>query len=234
MQLLPYPSHSNSLILHFLPFPGEVRENDPSQEFGTQGAIQALYQLRHHGQQYLGLMLSHDLDTPLTQWSYCRPDILVCWMQLQGQGQCRMTKASQLQVTSRALLSFWTSISFQEYLLLPRVCPVLTVILMPTRCRLTSHVTWHRNTRSLSLNSNDWSTGWISFKCTTVHTISCLSKKAAKAKIPWASSHLAETSCLHPLLSDLFINLKTNSLLASNWIRSFWRISWPLFRPMAK
>ena len=97
-------------ILYFLPLPGKVRKNDPSLEFGTQGAIQALYQLRHHGQQYLGLMLSHDLDTPLTQWSYCRPDILVCWMQLQGQGQCRMTKESQLQVTSRALLSFWTSI----------------------------------------------------------------------------------------------------------------------------
>ena len=93
-------------ILYFLPLPGKVQKNDPSLEFGTQGAIPALYQLRHHGQQYLGLMLSHDLDTPLTQWSYCRPDILVCWMQLQGQGQCRMTKASQLQVTSRALLSF--------------------------------------------------------------------------------------------------------------------------------
>ena len=98
MQLLPYPSHSNSLILHFLPFPGEVRENDPSQEFGTQGAIQALYQLRHHGQLYLVVMLSHDSDTPLTPWSYCRPDIPVCWIQLQGQGQCLMTKASQLLV----------------------------------------------------------------------------------------------------------------------------------------
>ena len=75
--------------------------------------------------------------------------------------------------------------------------------------------------RSPSLNYNDWFIDWISFKCPTVHNISRLSKKASNAEIPSESSHVAETSCLHPPLSVLFINLKANSLVASNCIRSF-------------
>ena len=168
MQLLPYSRHSNSIILHFLPFPGGVRENDPSPEFGTQGAIQALYQLRHHGQLYLVFRSAHDSDTP----SNCS------------------VKANH-----------------------------------------TYHLAWHRNTRSFNLNYNNWFIDWISFKCPTVHNISHLSKKASNAEIPSESSHVAETSCPHPPLSVLFINLKANSLVASNCIRSFWCISWPFFRP---
>ena len=151
MQLLPYSRHSNSIILHFLPFPGEVRENDPSQEFGTQGAIQALNQLRHHGQLYLVFRSSHDSDTPSTQWSYCRPEIPVCWMQLQGQGQCRMTKAPQLQIVKGPYfilnihsLSGMPPPSKNKHI--PQLSPVLTVIFDANKMCYTSPLIDHNQT----------------------------------------------------------------------------------------
>ena len=140
---------------------------------------------------------------------------------------------------------------------IPQLSPVLTVIFDANKMCYTSPLIDHNQTlvptfslsapikwvccrgaqpkepprRSPSLNYNDWFIDWISFKCPTVDNISHLSKKASNAEIPSESSHVAETSCLHPPLSVLFINLKANSLVASNCIRSFWRISWPFFRP---
>ena len=58
---------------------------------------------------YIWYLSSHDSDTPLTQWSYCRPKIPVCWMQLDPRPM-----SNDKSTTTNCLEghnSFWTSVS---------------------------------------------------------------------------------------------------------------------------